>query len=324
MKARPRSLKDIAIRVLEAEATAIRALAPRLDSRFLEAVDILGNCQGKIAVVGMGKSGIICKKIAATFSSTGSPSIFLHAAEAAHGDLGLLGPQDVVLALSKSGETPEILRILSVLKRLQLPLVALVGHTGSTLDKHADVSLDVSVDEEACPLGLAPTTSTTAALAMGDALAIVLMQRKGFQTTDFASVHPAGAIGKKLLRVDSLMHSGDSVPRVGRETPMKDVVAEMSRGGLGMAAVVSPSAALVGVITDGDLRRLLQDSNEPLRQLAEDCMNRDPKTITPDELAATALAKMERLKITSLVVVDGETQVLGVIQIHDLWKIQLF
>ncbi len=324
MKAKPRSLKDVAIRVLEAEATAIRALAPRLDSRFLEAVDILGNCKGKIAVVGMGKSGIICNKIAATFSSTGSPSVFLHAAEAAHGDLGLLAAQDVVLALSKSGETPEILRILSVLKRLQLPLVALVGHADSTLAKHADVALDVSVDEEACPLGLAPTTSTTAALALGDALAMVLMQRNSFQASDFASVHPAGTLGKKLLRVDSLMHRGDAVPRVAPEAAMKDVVSEMSRCGLGMTTVASSNGGLVGVITDGDLRRLLQDSNEPLRQAALDCMNREPKTIAPEELAATALAKMERLKITSLVVVDGQTQLLGVIQIHDLWKIQLF
>ena len=313
-----------AVRVLKSEAEAVDDLARRLDASFPRAVEIAASCTGKIAVAGMGKSGIICKKVAATLSSTGSPAIFLHAAEAMHGDLGLLGLHDVVLALSKSGETEEILQILNVAKRLGLPVIAMSGNPASTLARHADVNLDVSVPEEACPLGLAPTTSTTATLAMGDALAIALMERKGFRVEDFASVHPAGAIGKKLLRVEELMHRGEAIPRVFETTPMSEVIYEMSRKGLGMTTVASPDDKLLGIISDGDLRRLLEKSPAPLKLVAGDCMTRTPKSISGRELATSALARMEELKITSLVVVDAVGTILGVVHIHDLWRTQMF
>jgi len=313
-----------ATRVLEAEAEAIRKLITRMGDAFLQALDIAVACTGKIAVVGMGKSGLICKKIAATLSSTGSPAYFLHAAEAMHGDVGLLGPSDVVLIVSKSGETAEILQIVNIAKRLGLPIIALSGNPGSTLSRHADVSLDVSVAEEACPLGLAPTTSTAAALAMGDALAMALMERKGFRKEDFASVHPAGAIGKKLLRVGELMHRGGAIPRVTPSTPMTEVIYEMSRKGLGMTTVTNGNDLLVGIISDGDLRRLLERSPDPLKLVAGECMTRRPKTISENELATVALSKMEELKITSLVVVDSKKNILGVVHIHDLWRTQMF
>jgi len=230
----------------------------------------------------------------------------------------------VVLALSKSGETEEILQILNVAKRLGLPVIAMSGNPASTLARHADVNLDVSVPEEACPLGLAPTTSTTATLAMGDALAIALMERKGFRVEDFASVHPAGAIGKKLLRVEELMHRGEAIPRVFETTPMSEVIYEMSRKGLGMTTVASPDDKLLGIISDGDLRRLLEKSPAPLKLVAGDCMTRTPKSISGRELATSALARMEELKITSLVVVDAVGTILGVVHIHDLWRTQMF
>jgi arabinose-5-phosphate isomerase len=324
MKALSSSALATALRVLEAEADAIRALVGRIGEPFLRALEIAVGCRGKIAITGMGKSGIICKKIAATLSSTGSPAIFLHAAEALHGDMGLLGPDDVVLALSKSGETAEILQILNLVKRLGLPLIAMSGNPGSTLARHADVTLDVSVAEEACPFGLAPTTSTAAMLAMGDALAMALMERKGFRREDFASVHPAGAIGKKLLRVGELMHRGESIPVVQETTPMRDVIYEMSRKTLGMTTVVDAAGRLAGVISDGDLRRLLARAPDPLGLAAADCMTAMPKTISEDELATAALARMEELKITSLVVIEEKRRVIGVVHIHDLWRTQMF
>jgi len=313
-----------AMRVLELESQAVRALIARLDGRFQRSVEILASCTGKIAVTGMGKSGIVCQKIAATLSSTGSPAFFLHAAEAVHGDLGLLGKHDVVLAVSKSGETAEILQMLGLLKRLVLPLVALSGNPASTLARYADVTLDVSVAEEACPFGLAPTTSTTAALAMGDALAMALMERKGFRSEDFAIFHPGGSLGKKLLRVRDLMRSGDAIPRVGTGTTMSEVIYEMSRKGVGMTTVAGEDGKLWGVISDGDLRRLLERLPDPLKLSAGECATLSPKVIGPDELAGAALAKMEALKITSLVVVDPEQSILGVVHIHDLWRTQLF
>ncbi len=313
-----------ALRVLELEAQAIRALAARLDESFARAVEIAAACSGKIAVTGMGKSGIICKKIAATLSSTGSPAIFLHAAEAVHGDLGQLGRNDIVLAVSKSGETGEILQILNVVKRLGLLLIAMSGEPASSLARLADVNLDVSVAEEACPFGLAPTTSTAAALAMGDALAMALMERKGFGLEDFAHFHPAGSIGKKLLRVSDLMHRGTTVPVVDIATPMGEAICEMSRKALGMTAVIDAGGRLAGVISDGDLRRMLQKSPDPLRLKAGECMTANPKTISADQPATAALAKMEELKITSLVVTDADRKVLGVIHIHDLWRTQMF
>jgi arabinose-5-phosphate isomerase len=311
-------------RVLAMEAQAVHDLGERVNDSFAQAVEIAASCTGKIAVTGMGKSGIICKKIAATLSSTGSPAAFLHAAEAMHGDVGLLEPHDVVLAVSKSGETMEILHLLNVAKRLGLPLIAMSGNPGSTLARMADVNLDVSVTEEACPFGLAPTTSTVAALAMGDALAMVLMECKGFQLEDFAHYHPAGSIGKKFLRVAELMHRGLEVPIVTEATPMSDVIYEMSRKTLGMTAVADANGKLIGVISDGDLRRLLQKSGNPLQVKAGDCMTRVPKTITADQAATSALAKMEELKITSLVVIDSENTIVGVIHIHDLWRTQMF
>lgn len=313
-----------AIRVLEAESSAIRALVSRMGDSFLRAVDIATGCTGKIAVTGMGKSGIICKKIAATLSSTGSPAVFLHAAEALHGDIGQLGRCDAILALSKSGETTEILQILALVKRLGLPVIAMCGNPDSTLAHDADVNLDVSVTEEACPLGLAPTTSTAAALAMGDALAMALMERKGFRAEDFAINHPAGALGKKLLKVSDLMHRGEARPRVSESTPMPDVIYEMSSKGLGMTTVCDDQGRLIGLISDGDLRRLLQRSPDPLRLTARDCMTRNPKTIDATALAPSALAMMEEMKITSLVVVDRRHRVLGVLHIHDLWRTQMF
>jgi arabinose-5-phosphate isomerase len=312
-----------AIRVLEAEAEAIRRLVDRIGEPFLRAVDLAAACSGKIVVTGMGKSGIICKKIAATLSSTGSPAIFLHASDALHGDCGLLSKDDLVLAVSKSGETSEILQLLNVSKRLGLCVIAMAGERDSSLVQFADVFLDVSVAEEACPLGLAPTTSTAAALAMGDALAMALMERKGFGREDFASLHPAGSIGKQLLRVGELMHRGASVPRVRESTPMPDAIYEMTRKSLGMTVVTNEQGILAGVISDGDLRRLLQKSADPLKLTAGQVMTRTPKTITADELATAALSKMEDMKITSLVVVDAAKTVVGVVHLHNLWRTEL-
>jgi arabinose-5-phosphate isomerase len=312
-----------AVRVLEAEAEAIRRLVDRIGENFLRAVDLAAACSGKIVVTGLGKSGIICKKIAATLSSTGSPAIFLHASDALHGDCGLLAKDDLVLAVSKSGETSEILQLLNVSKRLGLNVIAMAGEPDSSLAQFADVLLDVSVIEEACPLGLAPTTSTAAALAMGDALAMALMERKGFGEEDFASLHPAGSIGKKLLRVEELMHRGESVPRVLESTQMSDAIYEMTRKSLGMTVVTNEQGILSGVISDGDLRRLLQKSADPLRLSAGQVMTRTAKTISPDELATAALSKMEEMKITSLVVVDAANAVVGVVHLHDLWRTEL-
>jgi arabinose-5-phosphate isomerase len=313
-----------AMRVLQVESEAIRSLMDRIGESFLRTVDLAAACTGKIAVTGLGKSGIICKKIAATLSSTGSPAIFLHAADALHGDCGLLAREDLVLAISKSGETSEILQVLNAAKRMGLPVIAMAGDKGSTLAQYADVFLDVSVAEEACPLGLAPTTSTAAAMAMGDALAMALMERKGFDRDDFASVHPAGSIGKKLLKVHELMHRGEDIPQVRESTLMSDTIYEMTRKSLGMTAVTDEKGVLRGVIADGDLRRLLQISPDPLKLPAGQVMSREPKTIFANELATAALSKMEELKITSLVVVDSQRVVIGVVHVHDLWRTELF
>lgn len=319
----PRAPLITGIRVLEAEAEAIRKLAGRMGEPFLRAVSLAAACSGKIVVTGLGKSGIICKKIAATLSSTGSPAIFLHASDALHGDCGLMAKDDIVLAVSKSGETAEILQLLNVAKRLGLPVIAMAGDGRSTLAQFSDVCLDVSVTEEACPLGLVPTTSTAAALAMGDALAMALMERKGFGREDFASLHPAGSIGKKLLRVGELMHRGESIPRVLESTPMPDVIYEMSRKSLGMTVVTDGQGTLAGVISDGDLRRLLQKDADPLKLTAGQAMTRNAIVISEDALATAALAKMEEMKITSIVVVDAGRTVLGVVHLHDLWRTEL-
>ncbi|HLG22214.1 MAG TPA: KpsF/GutQ family sugar-phosphate isomerase, partial [Candidatus Manganitrophaceae bacterium] len=270
-------------RVLKVEAAAISELIQKLDHRFVEAVELCHACRGRIVVIGMGKSGLIGKKIAATLASTGAPSFFLHPAEGIHGDLGMVSKEDIALALSNSGETEEILRILPSLKRFNLKLIALTGNVKSTLAKMSDVVLDVSVEEEACPLGLAPTASTTATLAMGDALAVALLQKKGFRKEDFASFHPGGSLGRKLLlKVVDVLHSGEAVPKVLEETPMKEVVLEMTAKKLGMTTVLSRSGALKGIITDGDLRRLIKNADPGRPDLfslpAKEVMNRAPKT----------------------------------------------
>jgi arabinose-5-phosphate isomerase len=313
------------------EAEALLALAERLDgpmaARFARAVEILtacGQARGRIVVTGMGKSGLIAQKIAATLSSTGSPALFLHPAEARHGDLGVLAKGDVVLALSASGETEEILLLLEMLKRLGDALISFTCNLRSTLALASDVALDCSVAQEACGLNLAPTASTTAMLALGDALAIAVSQRKGFRAEDFAHLHPGGKLGKRLLRVAQKMHTGEAIPRVTPQAPMKDVIYEMSRKGLGITTVVE-DGKLVGLISDGDLRRLLErEGASALAMTAGQAMHRSPLTISPDEFAAEALHRMEHRKITSLVVTDAEGRVEGILHLHDLWGMELF
>ena len=316
---------ESAKRVLRIEAEAIGGLLERLDARFERAVELLLACQGRVVVTGMGKSGLIGRKISATLASTGTPSLFLHAAEALHGDLGVLMQGDALLAISYSGETEEILGLLGTVKRLGIPLVTLTGNPRSSLAAASDVALDISVKEEACSLNLAPTASTTAALAMGDALAISLLERRGFSPEQFAALHPGGGLGKKLQRVGDLMHTGDAVPRVAPATPMPDVIYEMSRKGLGLTAVVADGDRLVGIITDGDLRRLMQRRRkEALELTAAEAMTLHPVTIGRAEFAASALRLMEQRKITSVLVVDMAGRLEGVVHLHDLWTLQLF
>ncbi len=316
---------ETARKVLEIEARTLGELVGRLDQRFVRAVEILFACRGRVVVTGMGKSGLIGQKISATLSSTGTPSFFLHPAEALHGDLGRLVRNDVLLALSYSGETEELLRLLETVKRLGIPLIALAGNVSSTLAQGSDVVIDVGVREEACPLGLAPTASTTAMLAMGDALAMALLERRGFKEEDYAALHPAGGLGVKLRRVENVMHTGDQVPRVRPDTPMPDVIYEMSRKGLGHAAVVNDGGRLLGIISDGDLRRFFQrEGNRALSLSAAECMTRSPVTIGRKELATQALNLMEARKITALLVVDSAGRLEGVVQIHDLWTTEMF
>ena len=316
---------DTARRVLRIEAEALNELLQRLDASFEQAVDLLLGCKGRVVVVGMGKSGLIGRKIAATFSSTGTPSVFLHPAEAVHGDLGMLMRDDVVLAVSYGGETEEIAALLETIKRLGLRMITLTGHPKSTIAMASDIILDVSVKEEACSLNLAPTASTTAAMAMGDALAVSLLDRRGFSPGDFAALHPGGRLGKKLLRVENLMHSGDAMPRVPITTKMPDVIYEISKKGLGMTTVVDAEGRLAGILTDGDLRRLmLKRGAATIDLVVGECMNKTPQTLGPDELAGSALRIMEERKITSLVVTDTARKPLGVVHLHDLWTLELF
>jgi arabinose-5-phosphate isomerase len=316
---------DSARRVLRIEATAIADLLARLDSSFTRAVDLLHGCKGRVVVTGMGKSGLIGRKISGTLSSTGTPSFFLHAAEALHGDLGMLARGDSLLAISYGGETPEILNLLEALKRLEVPIVTITGNPKSTLAGASEVVLDASVKEEACSLNLAPTASTTVAMALGDALAVALLERRGFQPDDFVALHPAGRLGKKLLRVEHFMHAGDALPRVSPETPMPAAFHEMSAKKLGMTTVTTADGKLAGILTDGDLRRLMeQHGGATLSMTAGDCMVRTPQTIGPTLLASEALNRMEKKKITSIVVVDPASQrVLGVVHLHDLWTLEL-
>jgi arabinose-5-phosphate isomerase len=329
--------KNLGENVVRIEAEALRALADRLAgpmaADFERAVELLYCCAGRIVVTGMGKSGLIARKIAATLTSTGSPALFLHPAEALHGDLGMVVRGDVVIALSASGETDEILQLLATVKRLGVPLITMTcddlhslpeePRSMSTLAQAADIALDCSVAHEACSLGLAPTASTTTMLALGDALAVALSQRRGFKEEDFASLHPGGKLGKRFLRVSALMHTGNAVPQVKPETTMSDVIYEMSRKGLGMTTVVK-GEKLVGLISDGDLRRLLEQHGKKVFDLAAaECMTRSPRTVGPDVFAIAALDVMEQKKITSLPVVDAAGHLLGVLHLHDLWGTQM-
>jgi len=314
----------LARKVLQTEAAAILALVDRVDGAFERAIRLLLECRGRVIVTGMGKSGIICRKIAATLSSTGTPAFFLHPAEAIHGDLGVLQSEDVILALSYSGETDELLRLLETIKRLGAKLIAITGNCRSTLGQSADVALDCRVSEEACPMNLVPTASTTAALALGDALAMTLLVSKGFSQEHFASLHPGGKLGKRLMRVEQLMHGGDQAPVVRVDTAIPSVIYEMSSKGLGMTCVVDQAEKLVGIITDGDLRRHMTGTTNLLDRTAGDVMTRHPVTIARETLAAEALLVLERRKITAIVVVDGKQVVQGVVHLHDLWRTEMF
>lgn len=309
----------LAERVLRLEAESVLALVPRLDDRFVDAVGLLHRCRGRVIVTGMGKSGLIGRKIAATLASTGTPAYFLHPAEGVHGDIGMVAREDVVLALSNSGETDEMLAVLPALKRLGIPLVLLTGSPASALARQADVVLNVGVAEEACPINLAPTSSTTAALAMGDALAMALLDLRGLRPEDYAALHPRGSLGwKSLFKVSDLMHTGPSVPVVSEQATMKEAIEEMTNKGFGITTVVDERGRLVGVLTDGDLRRQqLAHGVALLERRAGECMTRDPKVIGAQELATTALAMMEG-RITSLVIPDEAGRPAGVIRLHDI------
>jgi arabinose-5-phosphate isomerase len=311
-------------KLIEVEAAAVAALAGRLDEDFDRVLDALVACRGRVLLTGMGKSGIVARKIAATLASTGTPAHFLHPAEAIHGDLGMVAEGDLVVALSNSGETAELLRLLETIRRLGASLVALCGRQESTLARAADVTLDVSVPEEGCPIGMAPMASTVASMAMGDALAAALMTRKGFGIEDFARFHPGGRLGRHLLRVESLMHSGEEMPSVSPRTPLREAILEMTRKKLGCTTVVDGEGRLAGIITDGDLRRLLQEGGDSLEKPVEEVMTAGPVTVAPGELASGALKIMEDRKITMLPVVEGGERLVGLVQIHDLWRVQLF
>jgi arabinose-5-phosphate isomerase len=316
--------RQTAQRVLEIEARAILELLPRIGEEFERAVELLYACAGRVVVTGMGKSGLIGQKISATFSSTGTPSLFLHPAEAIHGDLGRIVKGDAVLAISHGGDTEEIVALTPTVKRLAAPLVAMTGRPGSVLAAAADVHLDVSIREEACPLGLAPTASTTAALAMGDALAMALLERRGFTVDDFAVLHPGGRLGRKLLRVEDAMQAGERVPRVAPATAMKDVLFEMTRKRLGMTTVTDAEGKLLGMISDGDLRRQMERHGYTLlERTAAECMTRAPVVIGRRELATAALALMEERKVTSLPVTDAAGRLEGVVHLHDLWRTEM-
>jgi len=317
-----KGILEIAKRVLTIEAQAVSALVERLNSDFEKAVELIFNSKGRVVVTGMGKSGLVGKKIAATLASTGTPAFFLHPAEASHGDLGMVTSEDVIIAISNSGETEELVNLIPFLKRFNLSLISMTGNPDSTLSKAADVTLDVSVKEEACPLGIVPTASTTATLAMGDALAVALLIKRGFREEDFAVFHPGGSLGKKLfIKVSDLMHTGDSLPLVPPDMPMIKAVVEISSKRLGVTIVTDIDKRILGIITDGDLRRGIEKWGKAFFDMrAEDVMTGNPKTISEDELAVKALSIMERHSITSLVVPDEQGRVKGIIHLHDILK----
>jgi arabinose-5-phosphate isomerase len=316
--------QQTARRVLEIEAQAITDVIARVDATFDRALEILYSCPGRVVVTGMGKSGLIGQKISATLASTGTPSLYLHPADAIHGDLGRVVKGDVVLALSYSGETPELLALVPQVKRLASPLVAMTGAPASALAQAADVHIDVSVRAEACPLGLAPTASTTAALAMGDALSMALLEKRGFTVDDFAVLHPGGKLGRRLQRVEDLMQTGDQIPRVGPDTRMKDVLFEMTRKRLGLTTVTEDDGRLLGILSDGDLRRQMERHGYALLdRTAAECMTRDPVLVGRRELATFALDLMETRKITALLVTDEGGRIEGVLHLHHLWKTEM-
>lgn len=320
----PRSPRDVAREVLATEGRAIEGLVSQLDESFDGAVELIKGIEGRVVCSGMGKSGIILKKVSATLSSTGTPSLFLHPAEAIHGDLGMIAPGDVVLAASFSGRTEELLRLIETVKRLDVPVVVMTGNAESQLARLADFHLSVAIDREACPLNLAPTASTTAALAMGDALAMALVEARGFTADDFALLHPGGQLGKKLLKVHQLMHTDEALPAVANDASMREAILEMSAKGLGITAVIDKDRLLVGCISDGDLRRLLEKDPGLLDRTAGECMHDSPHVIDGGELASAALQRMEAGRITSLFACDAEGKLEGAIHLHDLWRVELF
>lgn len=319
-----RAAREVARWVLEIEAAAIHGLVDQLDESFEKAVGLILERPGRVVCTGMGKSGLVMKKVAATLASTGTPAFFLHPAEAIHGDLGMIVEGDVVLAASYSGTTEELLRLVEVLKRLGTPLIVITGNAKSPLARHADVHLPAAIDQEACPLNLAPTASTTAMLALCDALAMALLEAKGFTPEDFARLHPGGQLGRRLLKVRELMHAGEAIPRVNETTPMPEVIYEMSRKKLGIAAIADDAGRLLGCISDGDLRRLLERDGGLLQKTAGECMRKGPRTIAADELASAALQQMEAHRITSLFVADEAGRLEGIVHLHDLWRLELF
>ena len=317
----PTALQQMGRKVLEIERDAVAALLPRINGDFVHACQIMLRCSGRVVVTGMGKSGHIANKIAATLASTGTPAFFVHPGEASHGDLGMITKGDVVLAMSNSGETNEILTILPLIKRMGAPLIAMTGRPTSTLAKTADVHLDVSVAQEACPLNLAPTASTTATLAMGDALAVALLEARGFTPEDFAMSHPGGTLGRKLLlKISDLMHKGERLPRVSPQASLSDALLEMTRKGLGMTAIVDAQDQVVGVYTDGDLRRTLEHGIDVRTAKIVDVMTTGGKTVKADHLAAEAVQLMEKHKITALLVVNEAGKLVGAIHMQDLLR----
>ena len=315
----PEAVKALARAVIETEADAVRSLSDRIDDDFVAACRLMLECRGRVIVIGMGKSGHVGNKISATLASTGTPAFFVHPAEASHGDLGMIKGEDVVLALSNSGETEEVNRILPVLKRLDVPLIAMTGNADSTLGRHADVHLDASVTKEACPLGLAPTSSTTAALALGDALAVSLLETRGFTREDFARSHPAGQLGRRLLlHIRDVMHDGDALPRVGADASLAEAIVEITAKRLGMSAIVDEGDHILGVFTDGDLRRTLARGLDTGATRIEDVMTRDPRTIGPDALAVEAVSLMQTHSIQGLLVADDQGRLIGALNFNDL------
>lgn len=316
------NLQELARAVIETEANAVTMLSERIGDDFVRACEFMYDCKGRVVVLGMGKSGHIGDKIAATLASTGSPAFFVHPGEASHGDMGMITRDDVVLALSNSGETSEILTILPLIKRLGVPLIALTGNSGSTLARAADAHLDVSVEKEACPLGLAPTSSTTAALVMGDALAVSLLEKRGFTADDFALSHPGGALGRRLLlHIEDIMHTGDTIPMVSNSATLSEALLEMTQKGLGMTAIVDDTGKMAGIFTDGDLRRVLDHGEVNVHETRiADVMTKNCKTVQPKQLAAETLRMMEEFKINSLIVVDQDNKPVGAMNMHDLLR----